>query len=296
MFRFTRLRRAALAVVACAAATFPAHAIGVDDGDYAYAPDRTVFNLVYLQHFEAKGLYAQGKKVSDTARLSGDVMILRSAQYFDVLDHHSLVPQFLLPMGQFSTGGSLKGAGVTSGVGDLILALPFHFNRDVTGREDLAVTTYLWVPTGDYNRNNLINPLGENRWKLALQLGSTNKLSESVSLELVGDVRLQGRNGDFGPSGATMTQKPLYEWQTHLRYFLTPGSFLGANVSWILGGETRVNGVDQDDRQRQTKMLFTLGHMLRPDLQILGSVGKDASVRTGLKEESRFNLRVLKIY
>ena len=292
---FAGLKRKALALAVCACA-LSAHAIGVDDGDYAYAPDRTVFNLVYLHHFEAKGLYAKGQKVSDDARLSGDVMILRSAQYFDVLDHHSLVPQFLLPLGQFRTGGSLAGAGVTSGVGDLILALPFHFNRDVTGREDLAVTTYLWVPTGDYNRNNLINPLGENRWKLALQLGNTIKVSEAVSLELVGDVRFQSQNDDFGPAGATMTQKPVYELQTHVRYFLTPGTFIGANVSHIFGGETRVDGVAQQDRQKLTKMLFSVGHMLRPDLQILGSVGKDASVRTGLKEESRFNLRFLKIY
>lgn len=293
---FLRLRRAALAVVACTAAALPAHAIGVDDGDYAYAPDRTVFNLLYLQHFEAKGLYVQGKKVSDTARLSGDVVALRSAQYFDVLDHHAIVPQFFLPMGRFSTGGDLKGAGVTSGVGDLILVLPLHFNRDATGREDLALATYLWLPTGDYKRNNLINPLAENRWKLTLQLGNTIKVSESVSLELVGDVRFQGSNDDFGPSRATLTQKPLFEWQIHTRYLFTPGTFIGANVSYIFGGETRVNGVEQGDQQKQTKMLFTVGHMLRPDLQILGSLGKDASVRTGLKEESRFNLRFLKIY
>lgn len=283
-------------VLAGGLCAFSAHAITLDDGDYAYAPDRTVFNLVYLQHFEAKGMYVKGQKVSSDARLSGDVMILRSAQYFDVLEHNSIVPQFLLPMGRFETGGSLNGAGVTSGMGDLIVALPFHFNRDPTGRDDLAITPYLYLPTGDYNNKNLINPLAENRWKAILQVGRTMKVSEKISFELMGDVRFHGTNNDFGPASATLKQKPLWEFQSHLRYLFTPGTFVGAMVSHVMGGETRVNGIDQDDRQSLNKVLFSVGHMIRPDMQVIGSIGQDLSIRSGLKEEARFNLRFLKIY
>lgn len=287
--------RAAAALGACLCA-FSAQAITLDDGDYAYAPDRTVFNLVYLHHFEAKGMYVKGQKVDSSARLSGDMMILRSAQYFDVLEHNSIVPQFLLPMGRFETGGSLNGAGVTNGVGDLIVALPFHFNRDPSGRDDLAITPYLYLPTGTYNNKNLLNPLAENRWKAILQLGSTTKVSEKISFELMGDVRFHGTNNDFGPTSATMKQKPLWEFQSHVRYLFTPGTFVGAMVSHVMGGETRVNGIDQDDRQSLNKVLFSVGHMIQPDLQVIASVGQDLSIRSGLKEEARFNLRFLKIY
>ena len=148
----------------------------------------------------------------------------------------------------------------------------------------------------DYNNKNLINPLAENRWKAILHVGRTMKVSEKISFELMGDVRFHGTNNDFGPASATLKQKPLWEFQSHLRYLFTPGTFVGAMVSHVMGGETRVNGIDQDDRQSLNKVLFSVGHMIRPDMQVIGSIGQDLSIRSGLKEEARFNLRFLKIY
>lgn len=292
----SRLNFGAAVISAIPALVPEAHAVTVDAGDYVYVPDRTGLSLLYLQHFEAKGLYVKGKRVSNDASLSGDVGIFRMAEYFDIFDHHSITLEFIQPFGKFNTGGSLSGVGVTNGIGDLILAAPVHFVRDPTGREQFSISPYLWLPTGNYDRNNAINPLGENRWKWALQFGSTNKVSEKVSLEFVGDVRWHGKNSDFGPAGGSMQQKPLFEFQTHVRYLFTPGTFLAGMVSHIWAGETRVNGIDQADQQSQTKTLITVGHMILPDFQILASVGKDLSVRTGLKEEGRFNIRFLKLF
>lgn len=284
-------------LIACAALfASPSLAITVDDGDYAYMPDRATLGVGYLQHFEGRELYAKGVKVSDNAKLSGDLMILRLAQYRDIGENQALVPQFLLPMGQVRTSGALGSLESTNGIGDLILVLPWHFIRDPSGRECFAISPYLWLPTGHYDRQNGLNPFAENRWKFTLQVGRTLKVSEKFSFELVGDVRIHGENNDFGPTGTSMKQKPLWEWQSHVRYLFTPRTFVGAMLSRVEGGETRVNGVDQDDSQKLTKALLSVGHFVAPDTQLIASIGQDLTIRTGVKEDLRLNFRILKLF
>lgn len=274
----------------------PARSITIDSGDYAYAPNGTRLALAYFQHFEGRQLYGQGKKLADNARLSGETMLLRAVRYWDVGENYAFDPNILLPIGQVRTGGTLGSLESTNGIGDLILALPFHFIKDPTGRDCLAIAPYIWFPTGHYDRNNALNPFAENRWKLAIQAGRTYKYSEKISLELIGDVRFHGENNDFGPTGASLRQRPLWEVQTHIRYLFTPGTFVGAMLSHVEGGETRVNAIAQDDRQKLNKALLSVGHFITPDTQILASLGRDLSIRTGVKEDLRINFRIMKVF
>jgi len=272
-----------------------ARAVTLDDGDFVYTPDGVRLSALYLQHFEGRDLYAKGQKVSGDARLSGDVAMLRFLWGKDWGDV-GLVPQFLIPMGKLRTGGALAGIESTNGIGDLLVVCPVHFIKDPSGREAFAIVPYLWLPTGHYDRHNGINALAENRWKFTLQTGRNTALSEKVSLELVGDVQVYGTNDNFGPAGVTMKQNPLYEAQAHLRYFLTPGTYFGAMMSHIRGGERRIDGVAQDDRQSLTKAMFSVGHFVTPDVQLVAAVGRDLSIRNGIREDARLNLRILKIY
>lgn len=121
-------------------------------------------------------------------------------------------------------------------------------------------------------------------------------MSEQISFEALGDVQFHGENDDFGPAGATLRQRPMNELQVHLRYLFTPGTFVGAMVSHIRGGERRIDGVDQDDSQKLTKALFTVASFVTRDVQLIASIGKDLSIRTGIKEDSRVNFRILKLF
>ncbi len=271
-------------------------AVTVDGGDYAYMPHGSTLGVVYQQHFGGRDLYAKGRKVSGDAKLSVDLTMLRGVWYRDWGDDHAVVPQFLVPIGRARTGGELAGQEATNGIGDLLLVFPLHFIKDPSGRNAFSISPWLWLPTGNYNADNALNPFAENRWKLAFQVGRNWKVSESISLELVGDVQFHSANRNFGVDGTTLTQRPLWELQTHLRYFLSAGTFVGGMVSHITGGETRVDGVAQNDRQSLTKVLFTVGHFLDKDIQLLISYGQDVSIRTGIKEDARFNLRLLKLF
>jgi hypothetical protein len=93
-----------------------------------------------------------------------------------------------------------------------------------------------------------------------------------------------------------MKQNVLYEAQAHLRYFLTPGTYLGVMMSHIRGGERRIDGAAQDDSQRLTKAMFSIGHFVTSDVQLIAAIGRDLSIRSGIREDARLNVRLLKIY
>lgn len=272
-----------------------AHSVTIDAGDYTRLPDGTNLAVLYYQHFEGKQLYSQGNQLSGNARLSADVGILRGVRFMDIGDF-TVVPQFLLPFGQLNTGGDLAGLSSTNGIGDLIFAPTIHLIKDPERKRAFAVTPWLYMPTGNYDRNNALNAFGENRWKLDMQVGYITPLSDKWSLDLIGDVVWYGDNNDFGNTSATLKQSLSYQLQTHLRYHITPGTYVAGMLSYDWGGETKINGVSQGDRQERTKALLTVGHFVTPSIQILGSYGQDLSVRTGVKEDNRFNLRLVKVF
>lgn len=285
------------ATLALATALAPAaQAFTVDAGDITRLPAGTHLAVAYYQHFSGDKLYAQGREVSSNATLRANIGVLRGVRYVELGGLvHGL--QFLQPFGNVSTGGDLTAARSTNGLGDLILADTIHLMNDPHGQRAWVFTPFLWLPTGHYDRQNAINVFGEHRWKLALQTGYLTPLgSPNVLLDVLGDVTLYGRNDDFGPTGDTLKQRPTGELQAHLRFMLSPTTHVSPMVSYTWGGATRVNGIDQDDRQRRTKALLTVGHFLTPTWQVLGSFGQDLSVRTGVKEDLRLNLRLLKVF
>lgn len=272
-----------------------AYGVTIDAGDYTRLPDGTNLALLYYQNFEGKELYSQGNKVSSNAKLTAEVGMLRGVRFIDVGDF-TVAPQFLLPFGKLRTGGDLSGLTSTNGIGDLIFAPTIHLMRDPERKRAFAITPWIYMPTGHYDRNNPLNAFGENRWKLDMQAGYITPLSDNITLDLIGDVVWYGQNNDFGNAGATMKQGLSYQIQTHLRYHLTPATYVAGMLSYDWGGETKVDDVSQDDRQQRTKALLSVGHFVTPSIQILGSYGQDISVRTGGKEDNRFNLRIVKVF
>jgi hypothetical protein len=290
-------RKLALLAVMCATALFtrPAGAVTIDAGDYTRLPDGTNLAVAYYQHFEGGQLYAQGNKVAGNAKLSADVGILRGVHFMDLGDY-TIVPQFLLPFGRLDTGGILAGAKSANGIGDLIFAPTVHLLKDPERKRAFAVTPWIYMPTGAYDHNKALNAFGENRWKLDLQAGYITPLSDKWTLDLIGDAVWYGRNKDFGPAGATMRQAISYQFQAHLRYHVSALTYVAGMLFHEWGGATTIDQLAQDDRQRRSKALLTVGHFVSPSVQLLGSYGRDLAIRTGVKEDNRVNLRLVKVF
>jgi hypothetical protein len=286
------IRALALAVGACCASG--ASAIDVDAGDYTALPAGTTLAAIYYQNASRDALYANGHRLAGDNRLDSNVGILRGVHYLNV-GGYIIDPQFLLPFGSLEGKGDLSGLGRESGVGDLILASTLWLVNKPESGTYFGLTPYLILPTGSYDRNRALN-LGENRWRLTLQAGFITPLADKLLLDVIGDVTYFGKNDDFGATSATLKQKAQYQFQSALRYNLTPRWDVRLGLSYVNGGETEVNNVSRDDRQRTSKFTVGSGYFITPTLQLLANYGRDMAVDNGFREENRFNLRLLTLF
>ena len=158
-----------------------------------------------------------------------------------------------------------------------------------------GITPFLYVPTGNYDKDDSLN-IGENRWKFALQAGYITGLTDKLALDLAGDVTLYGKNDKYGSSEATLKQDASVQLQGFLRYQLLQNWDLRGGLSYTFGGETKIDGVSQDDRTKTLKMQVGTAWFLLPTLQLMANYGRDLDVENGFKEANRVNLRVLTVF
>jgi len=287
------LARTALGVCV-ASMVHSAGAVNVDAGEYVALPPGSDAVLVYYQHAERDRLYVKGEQISGQARLDSDVGILRYG-HFMKLGEYTVFPEFLLPFGRVQAKDDVSALGNAGGTGDLLLGMPVWLVNDPARGSYLGVTPYLFLPTGNYDKNRALN-LGENRWKFALQAGYITGLSDRLFLDLTGDVTWYGKNDAFGAQSQTLEQDRSYQAQVWLHYNLTGALDLRAGYSGTWGGETKVNGVAQNDQSRQQSVALGTAYFFNPTTQGMALYGRDLSIENGFREDSRINLRIVKIF
>lgn len=271
-----------------------ASAIDIDAGDYIAAAPGTNLALLYLQHSTRDEFYAKGKKLAGDNKLDADIGILRAIHYFK-LGEYTALTQAILPFGTMEGKGSMSGLGDAGGTADLMLSNAIWLKSGDRTQTNWGIAHYLYVPTGSYDKNQALN-LGENRWKWTLATGLAQGLTDKLSLDLTADVTFYGNNNEANAANATKSQKASYQTQAHLRYNINPGLHLFGGYSYEFGGETKINGVSQDNEQKKSKFSLGAGYWVTPSVQLIAAYGKDIDVEEGFKEDSRFNFRVMKAF
>ncbi|WP_235898498.1 transporter [Parahaliea maris] len=122
-------------------------------------------------------------------------------------------------------------------------------------RPILGASLKVVAPTGEYNKNRLIN-VGANRWAAKAELGYIQPLGGNWLLELDLGVWGFADNDDF--VGFTREQDPIYSTQVHLIKRFAPGFWGSLNVNGYRGGRSTVDGRELDDLQRDSKAGITL--------------------------------------
>ncbi len=270
-----------------------AYALDVDAGDFEVAPAGTNLFLVYYQHAVRDEVYVDGGRLPGKPRLTSDIGILRGVHYMK-LGPYTLAPQILLPFGRLDAGRDISSLGHQNGMGDIILSAPLWFN-EAGAKSQFSLAPYVFAPTGQYSKDKPLN-IGENRWKFVLQAGYVQQLTDKVTLDLVGDVQWHGKNNDYGSLGQTRKQRPLYNLQSFVRYKFAPGADVRIGLQRISGGENRVDGVRQHDRQSTNRIQFGGSYFFSPTQQITATYGRDLSARNGFKEAHRVHLRFLQLF
>jgi len=115
----------------------------------------------------------------------------------------------------------------------------------------LGLSLRVRAPLGQYDPAKLIN-LGANRWAFKGAIAASYTIKKKLTFEGHLVSWFFTENKTFF-NGNTIYQKPLIAAQLHISYVFKPGIWLAVSGGTSGLGETIVNGVEQDDLQRNSR-------------------------------------------
>ena len=189
-----------------------------------------------------------------------DVVVMRYAQTFN-LGGRQFTPFAILPMGRLQVTQGEGDGDVSSGFGDAQIGATFGlFGAPALSRSAYAayrpfLSTSLFgrvfFPTGEYSSQQPVN-FGTNRFSYQLGLPTTFMFGQSyrdphlTALELLPTVTFYSPN-DAPFDADVRTQAPMFSLEAHLTHNFSPRVWVSADMLYRNGGESRTDGVENDD-------------------------------------------------
>jgi len=124
----------------------------------------------------------------------------------------------------------------------------------------MGVGLTISMPTGVYDSSRIIN-FGANRWGFKPEIGYSSVRGKWIFDIAVG-AWLFTTNHD-GPGGTTKRQDPIGAAQGHVSYNFPRGLWLALDVNYFAGGRSTVDGEEQRDLQRNSRVGLTLSIPLK---------------------------------
>lgn len=180
-----------------------------------------------------------------------------------------------------------------SNFGDLRLRLglnllgnPATTIKDFKIREkktSLGISTSLILPTGAYTSERLINA-GNNRWAIKPELGITRQI-DNFFVEASSGIWIFTDNNDYF-GGTQRSQEEMLSLQLHLGYYLAKGTWIAFNSNYWQGGQTAINGIDNQDYQSNSRYGITFSTPLSQKYSIKLAWSNSLITRTGSEFDS----------
>ena len=136
----------------------------------------------------------------------------------------------------------------------------------------------LIAPTGQYDNTRFVN-VGTNRWAAKPELGLSYPIGKWFT-EASAGAWFFGDNDDF-VGGRTRRQEPLQVYQLHAGYNFRPGFWLAADYGRYVGGRTSVDGVENDDAQKNSRIGLVLSLPVATGWSTKLGWSKGTTVRAG---------------
>lgn len=269
----------------------PAYALEFVPGDYEMLPPDKSIVLTYFQSTRSHALYSDNRRVSGDNKFRSQATLVRYIYGYRPVPFLSIEPQLIVPWVKANTLADATPLGDTSGIGDIILGLPFKFRLTTDHADIFSLAPYLYAPTGHYQSDQAVNS-GANDWRYLLQAAYVHHFSEQWSLDTGADVSWVSTNHRYGVSHDNQTQTPKYEYQLYLRYNLDPATQLGFGGGWIKGAGDVVNHQSLNDKLDTRYLRLSAAHFFTAAFQAELSLGRDLSVEQGFKQDSFLSVRL----
>jgi hypothetical protein len=144
----------------------------------------------------------------------------------------------------------------------------------------LGASLSVTAPTGQYFADKLIN-LGVHRWAFKPEIGLSQPVGKKWLVDVYAGVWFFTENNQFFPGDAKRTQAPLGSFQGHLSYNFNPRMWVALNTTFYTGGNSTVNGVENDDRQENSRIGGTFVFPVGKRHSIKTSYSRGAIIRSG---------------
>jgi len=144
----------------------------------------------------------------------------------------------------------------------------------------LGASISVSIPTGENDPDKLIN-IGTNRWSFKPEIALSQKFGSRWMLDVYSGVWLFTSNNSFYPGESERSQDPLYSFQTHLSYNISPRMWAAFNATYYVGGQTAINDVYKDDRQSNARLGATLVFPVAKTNSVKIAYSQGAIIRTG---------------
>ena len=136
----------------------------------------------------------------------------------------------------------------------------------------LGASLLVRAPTGEYDPSKIIN-IGANRWGFKPEIGVAHVVGKWAFDAYLGGWLFTDNSDFYG--GKTRIQDPILSTQAHVRYLISRRFWAAIDGNYWHGGRTRVEGVANDDLQRNSRIGLTVAWQVAPrhGLRLAGSRG-----------------------
>ena len=115
----------------------------------------------------------------------------------------------------------------------------------------IGASLTLVIPSGQYDPARLVN-LGSNRWAFKSEIGLSKPKGKWTLEAAVGAWVFSANSNFFG--GSRREQKPITYLQGNVIYTIRPRMWISAGGTFFAGGRTTVNGVLNNDPQKNSRI------------------------------------------
>jgi hypothetical protein len=145
-------------------------------------------------------------------------------------------------------------------IGDKPLKLQDFAKREIK-KFKMGASFKVKAPLGIYDDTKVIN-LGANRWGFQLKTAASYQPAKKIILEMHIDSWFFTENTSFN-NGSSLKQKPLFTAQLHMAYLFNSKFWISGSIGQIAHGETSIDGVQQENNQKNSRYGFTASYKLK---------------------------------
>ncbi|WET08137.1 transporter [Pseudomonas sp. D3] len=258
-----------------------------DPGDYTALPKGTDVVVLYQQNPRGDKVYSGGKKVADNLDLDMTVGVLRLIHFTEFFNTGlTWDPQIVIPFGYQKTGATDS---KNSGLGDITFGGTVWTIADLAKNEHLGWSVFVTAPTGSEKNQGFA--LSSNRWALDFQVGYIKGLTDKITWDVIAETEF------YDEQRSTAAKKdPLLQLHNHLRYNFTPDTYAAISYRHNWGARETLDHETLATSRSNGTLGFTVATMLGKQVQVMGQLMHDTSVREGVKIDNSLQFRLAYFY